>query len=174
MLLNCNNINCFHYSKYYFLNKILICMLKWFAGLLLGVSNNCLWCNVISSAKLFYMFSNDYHELKWEYSTIKQNETGRLKSSIKEQCQFFFRNYFTLLNNKVMINSVQFIFCWRANNKFSWSNFCFTVGKEFWYGKKYQIFLGEFLWILFFKKLLWILTPSLFEYYFEYYPEVLT
>ena len=35
------NINCFHYFKYYLLNKLLIFMLKWFAGLFLGVLTHC-------------------------------------------------------------------------------------------------------------------------------------
>ena len=48
-----------------------------FCRLVLGVLTHCLWCNVISWAKPLYIFSNDYHDLKWEYSTIKQHGTGR-------------------------------------------------------------------------------------------------
>ena len=33
LLLHCKNMNCFHYFKYYLLNKMLVFMLKWFAGL---------------------------------------------------------------------------------------------------------------------------------------------
>ena len=44
---------------------------------------------------------------------------------------------------------IQLIDCWRADDEFSWNNFYFIVVKEFWYGKKYQRFFGEFVWILF-------------------------
>ena len=129
MLLHCKNINWLHYFKYYLLSKMLICMIKWFAGLFLGVLTHGLWCNVIYWAKLLYMFSIYYHYLKWEYSTINQHGTGRWK------CQFFFENYFSILNN--IVNSIQSTDCWRANDKFSWSNFYFITVKEFLYYKKY-------------------------------------
>ena len=99
LLLHYKDVNGFHYFKYYLLKKMLLCILKWFAGLFLCVSNHCLWCNFINWAKLVCVFSNDYHDLKWEYSTYKQHETGRKKSSTKEQCEVFFENYFSLLNN---------------------------------------------------------------------------
>ena len=51
------------------------------------------------------MFSTDYSfDLRWEYSTIKQHETGRYNSSTKEQSKVFFENYFSILNNLVIPN----------------------------------------------------------------------
>ena len=31
------------------------------------------------------MFSNDYHDLKWQYSTIKQHETEREREKERER-----------------------------------------------------------------------------------------
>ena len=36
-----------------------------------------------------------------------------------------------------LMNLIQLIDCWRADDKFSWNNFYFIVAKVFWYGKKY-------------------------------------
>ena len=50
------------------------------------------------------------------------------------------------------MNLIQLIDCWRADDEFSWNNFCFIVVKEFWYGKNLiWRFFGEFIWILFFE-----------------------
>ena len=77
LLLHCKNINCFHYFKYYLLNKMLIFMGKWFAGFFLGVLTHYLLFNIIRWAKLLNYFQltiitwNEniplFH-LKWEYS----------------------------------------------------------------------------------------------------------
>ena len=56
-----------------------------------------------------------------------------------------------------LMNLVQLIDCWRADEEFSWNNISFIVGKEFWYGKK-QRFSWEFIWMLFFLILLWLLN----------------
>ena len=36
-----------------------------------------------------------------------------------------------------LMNLIQLINCWRADDEFSWNNFYFIVAKEFWYSKKY-------------------------------------
>ena len=36
-----------------------------------------------------------------------------------------------------LMNLIQLINCWKADDEFSWNNFYFTVVKEFLYGKKY-------------------------------------
>ena len=130
LLVQCKNINCFHYFMYYLLNKMLICILKWYAGLLLRVLAHCFWCNVISWAKLLYMFPIDCHHLNWEYSTCKQHETD--KSSTKERVEVFFENYFPLLNNILILT-------WRT--QFS----CFIV-------EELMINFREIIFILFLQK----------------------
>ena len=56
---------------------VLICMLKWFAALLLGVLTH---CDAVLLAELIYIICFQLTisiDLKWEYSPIKQDETGR-------------------------------------------------------------------------------------------------
>ena len=71
------------------------------------------------------------------------------------------------------MNLIQLIDCWRADDEFSWNNLYIIFLKEFWYGKKYYLenlfeyyFLSIIVNVNFFSDLK-------FEYYCEYYPEIL-
>ena len=124
-----------HHCKIAFVISSIICCTKYWSLCWNGLQVHCLRCKVISWAKLLCMFSVDYHHLKWEYFTIKQYETGKQKSSTKGRCEGFFLNYFSLLNNSpsYLMNSVQLVDCWRANDKFSWNNCYFII---FYYCKR--------------------------------------
>ena len=58
--------------------------------------------NVISWAKLLFMFSIDYHHLKGKYSTIKQHEM-EIEVYHQRAMWAFLENYFFLLNNIVIL-----------------------------------------------------------------------
>ena len=133
-----------------------------------------LWCNVISWAKIFYMFSIDYHHLKWVYSIIKQHDM-EIKVWYQRTVWGFFWKLLLLLEkyrHSYLMYSVQLIDCWRVNDNFFLNKFYFTPVKEFWYGKRmFRDFLKKFFKYYFLNiivNLLW------FEYYCEYNPEILT
>ena len=65
--------------------------------------------------------------------------------------------------------------CWRADDEFSWKSFYFTVVKEFWYGKKTRVFLENLFEYCFLNIVVNVnfFSDFIFEYYREYYPEIL-
>ena len=73
------------------------------------------------------------------------------------------------------MNLIQLIDCWRADGEFSWNNFYFIVVKEFWYGKNIRGFLENLFEYYFLNVIVNVnfFSDLRFEYYCEYYPEIL-
>ena len=84
----------------------------------------------------------------WSPCLLLIAESISLGTSGKPTVVFFLDNYCSLLNNIAqshLMNLIQLIDCWRADDEFSWNNFYFIVVKEF---------------------SLWSFLKNLFRYYF--------
>ena len=133
-------------------------------------------------AELNYFICSQVTIMTWNENILLLNNMRQGDRSLAPKNSVgFFENYFSLLNDIVMMNSVQSTFCWKASNKFSWNNFYFISIKEFWHGKRnirdilknIRDFLKNFFEYYFFK-----IIVSINSYYdlniTEYYPEILT
>ena len=96
--------------------------------------------------------------LLWSPCLLLIAESISLDTSGKPTVGFYLKITYPswIICQSHLMNLIQLIHCWSSNDEFSWNNFYFIFVKEFWYGKKYKKFFGEFIWVLF------------FEYYCEY------